>query len=45
MTGLRKAVVALAWHTGWSLSEISDLTIDELTEWLDALPKAKSDNG
>jgi hypothetical protein len=37
----RKAVLVLANYTGWSLSELLDLSLEELMEWVTALPKGK----
>ena len=36
-----RAVLVLANFTGWSLAEISDLTTDELAEWVMKIPSRK----
>jgi hypothetical protein len=35
----RRAVVALASHTSWALSELLELDGNELAAWIDVLPK------
>ncbi len=35
------AVLALASHTGWPLSDIDAMSGSELLEWCDHLPKPK----
>lgn len=34
-----RAVLILAHHTSWSLAEISEMPLDELSEWFLTLPK------
>ena len=39
----RRAVVALASHTGWALSELLDLDGDDLMAWLEVTTPKKID--
>lgn len=34
-----RAVLFLAHHTHWSLAEIKELSIDELSDWIMKIPK------
>ncbi len=36
-----RAVLALAHYTGWSLAEISDMTTDDLADWVTTIPNRK----
>ena len=36
---VRRAVMLLAGHTGWSLAELLELEDIELIAWLDVLPE------
>jgi hypothetical protein len=36
-----RGCLALASHTGWPLSELEKLTIEELVEWCGLLPRHK----
>jgi|GEM_PF-1546644 len=38
---LQKGMLALASHTGWPLSELLDLPVETLLQFLEQLPKAK----
>lgn len=31
--------LTLASYTGWQLSELKELSVDELVEWIDMIPK------
>ena len=37
---IHQAVLALASYTGWPLSEMDEMTVEELLEWCGHLPKA-----
>lgn len=36
-----RGCLALASHTGWQLSELMGLTVEELVEWCGLLPRQK----
>jgi hypothetical protein len=38
---VKRAVLVLAHYTGWSLTEIDDLPIDEMIEWVGLIPTRK----
>ena len=36
---IREACIALASHTGWSLSEMKEMDSEEFIDWIDSCPK------